>query len=93
MLDSHGRLCNARPAPVPFAELSAHVRSLARFLTLRAVFFPQQCQGHARPGQFAVDVRIVGLSVLTGRLVLVWEEKLFSAFSTEIVFYHQDVIK
>ena len=77
VLDAHGRLCNARPAPVPFAKLSAHVRFLADLMALRTVFFPQQHQGHTRPGQFTVDVRIVGFGVLTGCLVLVWEEKLF----------------
>ena len=37
--------------------------------------FPQQSQRYARPGQFTVNVRMVGFDVLTGCLVLVWEEK------------------
>ena len=77
MLGAHSRLCNARSAVAPFAILSTHVRPLVRFLTLRTVFFPQQCQGHARTGQFAVDVRIVEFGILTGCLVLVWKEKMF----------------
>ena len=75
--DAHGRLCNARPTPVPLAKLGAHVRFLAGLMALRTVLFPQQRQGHARPGQFAVDVRVVVLGILTGCFVLVWEEKLF----------------
>ena len=40
VLDAHGCRCNACPTAVTFTKLSAHVRSLARLLTLRAVFFP-----------------------------------------------------
>ena len=85
VLDAHGRFCNACPAAVPLAKLSTHVRPFARLLTLRAVFFPQQRQGHARPCQFAVDVRIVGLSILTGCFVPVWKEKLFQIGIGDIV--------
>ena len=85
VLDAHGRFCNACPAAVPLAKLSTHVRPFARLLTLRAVFFPQQRQGHARPCQFAVDVRIVGLSILTGCFVPVRKEKLFQIGIGDIV--------
>ena len=53
--------------PVSFGKLGAHVRSLVRFLTLRAVSFPQQRQGHTRPGQFAVDVQHTKYTSLKGR--------------------------
>ena len=85
VLDAHGRFCNACPAAIPLAKLSTHVRPFARLLTLRAVFFPQQRQGHARPCQFAVDVRIVGLSILTGCFVPVRKEKLFQIGIGDIV--------
>ena len=42
-----------------------------------AQILPTAAQGHARPCQFAVDVRIVGLSILTGCFVPVRKEKLF----------------
>ena len=60
-----------------FTELGAHVRFPAGLMALCAVFLPQQGQGHTRPSQFAVDVRIIWFGVLAGCFVLVRKEKLF----------------
>jgi hypothetical protein len=72
-------------AVVPFAKLGAHVRLLTGLMALRTVFFPQQRQGHTRPGQFAVAVRVVGLGILTGCFVLVWKEKPFQVGVGDVV--------
>ena len=60
VLDAHGCRCNARRTAAPLIKLGVHIWLLAGFLTLLTILFPQQRQGHARPGQFTVDVRIVG---------------------------------
>ena len=65
------------PFAVFVAELSAHVRRAATFITFAAVFFPKKRQRNAGLCELTVDIRIIGLNVSADFLVLVREKDPF----------------
>ena len=77
MLNTHGCLGDASPFAVFIAELSAHVRRAADFITFAAVFFPKKRQRNAGLCELAMDVRIIGFNVCADLLVLVREKDPF----------------
>ena len=77
MLNTHGCLGDMCPFAVFVAELSAHVRRAAAFITFAAVFFPKKRQRNAGLCEFTVDIRIIRFNVSADFLVLVWEKNSF----------------